>query len=130
MTHSPGKQVAKRLYLHLSGLRARVAAAEGLAGLTRSEGYNLVRLDLDGPAVAPLHYPDFFEAPFFPSLAASWLVDAGTVSYRTCSDPLNPAILHRKELLLPVDHPRRDEFPALTDACESVGFFDDPRGIG
>ncbi len=138
MRQSPRKQVASRLYLHvdaLSGadadLSARISAAEALAGLTRGDGYKLVRLDLDGPAVALLHYPGFFDDPF-PALAASWLVDpqAGTATLRTYADSLNPPILHRKELLLPADHPRRAEFAALTEACEAIGLFDEPTRIG
>ena len=138
MTHSPGKRVATRLYLHLSALdgagdalRARVAGAEGLAGLTRGEDYNVARVDLDSPAVALFHYPDFLDDPF-PALAASRLVDpeAGTATLRTYADSLNPPILHRKELLLPADHPRRAEYAALTEACESIGLFDEPTRIG
>ncbi len=45
-------------------------------------------------------------------------------------DSLNPPILHRKELLLPADHPRRAEYAALTQACESIGLFDEPTRIG
>jgi DNA phosphorothioation-associated putative methyltransferase len=52
------------------------------------------------------------------------------VSHRTYADSLNPPILHRKELLLPAEHPRRAEYAALTAACESIGLFDDPRRIG
>ena len=138
MNRASGKTVGTRLYLHLSALdgaadalQARVAAAEGLAGLVRGEGYNLVRLDLDGPGVALLHYPDLFDDPF-PALAASWLVDpqAGTLSFRTYAGSLNPPILHRKELLLPADHQRRAEYAALTEACESIGLFDEPTRIG
>ncbi len=138
MRQSPRKQVASRLYLHVDALlgadadlSARISTAEALVGLTGGEGYNLVRLDLDGPAVALLHYPGFFDNPF-PALAASWLVDpqAGTVSFRTYAGSLNPPILHRKELLLPADHPRRAEFAALTEACESIGLFDEPTRIG
>ncbi len=134
MIDSPGKRVASQLYLHIStlagvddALQARIDAAESLAGLTRGEGYNLVRLDLDGPGLALLHYPDLFDDPF-PALAASWLVDpdAGTARLRTYADSLNPPILHRKELLLPADHPRRAEFAALTEACEAIGLFDEP----
>jgi len=138
MNRASGKTVGARLYLHLSALdgadnalQARIGAAEALAGLTRGEGYNLVRLDLEGPAVALLHYPDLFDAPF-PALAASWLVDpqAGTARLRTYADSLNPPILHRKELLLPADHPRRAEFAALTEACEAIGLFDESTRIG
>jgi hypothetical protein len=88
-------------------------------------------VDLDSPAVALLHYPDFLDDPF-PALAASRLVDleAGTATLRTRADSLNPPILHRKELLLPADHPRRAEYAALTEACESIGLFDEPTRIG
>jgi hypothetical protein len=138
MSHIPGKQVASRFYLHLDALKgaeeviqSRIAAAQALAGLTRGDDYNLVRLELEGLTIALLHYPGFFDEPF-PALAASWLVDpeAGTATLRTYADSLNPPILHRKELLLSADHPRRAEFAALTAACESVGLFDEPTRIG
>jgi hypothetical protein len=91
----------------------------------------LVRLDRGGPALAPLYYPDFFDDPF-PALATNRLVDpeAGTVTLRSYADSLNPPILHRKELLLLVDHPRRAEYSALTEACKSIGLVDEPTGIG
>ena len=93
--------------------------------------FNLARFDRSAPVVSLLHYPGFFDDPF-PALAASWLVDlrAGTVSFRTYADSLNPPILHRKELLLPADHPRRAEYAALTEACEAIGLFDEPTRIG
>ncbi len=56
--------------------------------------------------------------------------EAGTATLRTYADSLNPPILHRKELLLPADHPRRAEFAALTEACEAIGLFDEPTRIG
>jgi len=55
---------------------------------------------------------------------------AQSVSYRTYADSLNPPILHRKELMLPADHPRRTEYEALTCAAQAVGLFDEPRRIG
>jgi hypothetical protein len=141
MSRPHGKRFATRLYQHLGavdgadgadeGVPARIAEAEALAGLMPGDGCNLVRLGMDDPTVALLHYPGFFEDPF-PALAASWLVDpeAGTVSYRTYADSINPPILHRKELLLPADHPRRAEYAALTEACEAIGLFDEPTRIG
>ena len=140
---TPGKTVARKRYVHVDtlavlsdaedrgGLGAQLAAAEQLAGVRRGEHFNLVRIDLDGSEVALLHYPGFAEVPF-PALAESWRVDlaAGSVSHRTYADSLNPPILHRKELLLPADDPRRETWAALTTACESVGLFDDPRRIG
>jgi hypothetical protein len=78
-----------------------------------------------------LHYPGFFDEPF-PRLQESWLVDLSTeqTRYRTYAESRNPPILHRKELLLPLDHPRRAEYSALTDAAESIGLFDDSTRIG
>jgi len=57
-------------------------------------------------------------------------LDTGSVGYRSYADSLNPPILHRKELLLPEDDPQREDYSALTAACESIGLFDDPRRIG
>lgn len=137
MNRDVGKSVADRLYLHTDYLgqaapetRQRLDSAAATAGLAAPE-FNLARVDRSAPSVALLHYPDFYDDPF-PALAASWLVDpeAGTVSYRTYADSLNPPILHRKELLLPADHPRRAEYTALTEACEAIGLFDEPTRIG
>lgn len=133
-----GKTVAQRFYLHVTALPEAEAArvghlerAEMLAGVRRIEDFNVVRFDQSGPQVALLQYRDYFEDPF-PPLAASWLVDltTGEVGHRTYEDSLNPPILHRKELLLPEGHPRREEFAALTQACEAVGLFDQPTRIG
>lgn len=133
-----GKTVGQRHYFHVeadAGLDAdwatRWSAAERLAGVQRGQHYNLVRIDHNGPHIALLSYPDFFDEPF-PALRESWLVnlDAATVSYRTYADSRNPPILHRKELFLPADHPRREEYAALTSAAESIGLFDQPTRIG
>ncbi|ESQ16931.1 MAG: DNA phosphorothioation-associated putative methyltransferase [Thiohalocapsa sp. PB-PSB1] len=138
-----GKTVGRKRYIHVDslhtgsgadadrGLAEQLATAEQLAGVRRGEHFNLVRIDADGAELALLHYPGFVDEPF-PALAQSWRVDlaAGTLSHRTYADSLNPPILHRKELLLPVDDPRREAWAALTAACESIGLFDDPRRIG
>ncbi|HNW79418.1 MAG TPA: DNA phosphorothioation-associated putative methyltransferase, partial [Candidatus Competibacteraceae bacterium] len=107
------------------------AHAEHLAGVQRDQHYNLIRMDADGRQIALLHYPDFFDEPF-PALRESWLVhlDSQLVSYRSYADSLNPPILHRKELLLAADHPRRAEYAALTATAEALGLFDHPTRIG
>jgi len=134
----PTKVVGRRTYLHTDSLSclaantaARVVEAERLAGLNRHVHFNLVRIDNLGPCISLLHYPDFAEDPF-PSLRESWLVDLdrSTVSYRTYAESLNPPILHRKELLLPLDDSRREAYAALTATAESVGLFDEPKRIG
>lgn len=138
MGSAPGKTVGQRNYFHVeagplldAGLATRLLEAERLAGVRRLAHYNLIRVDADGSHVALLHYPGFFDEPF-PVLRESWRVDLanGTVGYRSHADSLNPPILHRKELLLPADHPRRAEYAALTAAAESIGLFDQPTRIG
>ncbi|MEY6434077.1 DNA phosphorothioation-associated putative methyltransferase [Thioalkalicoccus limnaeus] len=142
-THKPaliGKTVGHKTYVHVEtlderpdagDLAERVAAAEALAGLRRGTDFNLVRVDAESGELALLHYPGFFDEAF-PALAASWRVDlvGGSLSHRTYAESLNPPILHRKELMLSADDPRRETFAALTMACESIGLFDDPRRIG
>ncbi len=133
-----GKTVAGRRYLHVDLLGQmepllveQVAAARAVLEGVAAARFNVVRVDSDGKAVAFLHYPGFFDEPF-PALLESWLVEtaSGRISYRTYADSLNPPILHRKELLLPADAPRRAEYAALTAMAESIGLFDDPRRIG
>ncbi|AFL73685.1 DNA phosphorothioation-associated putative methyltransferase [Thiocystis violascens] len=134
----PSKVVGGRTYVHVDALSlldaasaARVAEAERLAQRARRADFTLVRIDDAGPCIALLNYPAFDADPF-PALRESWLadLDRGTVSYRTYADSLNPPILHRKELLLPPDDPRREVYAALTAVCESIGLFDDVKRIG
>lgn len=134
----PSKIVGGSVYLTIealpyldSELAARVQEAEQLAKVKRHDQFNLVRIDDTGQSIALLNYPEFFDEPF-PSLQESWLVnlDLSTVKYRTYADSLNPPILHRKELLLQSDDPRREACAELTSTAESIGLFDDRRRIG
>jgi hypothetical protein len=43
---------------------------------------------------------------------------------------INPPILHRKETLLPPNHPRNAEFKVLTRAEEQFGLYDETSTIG
>ena len=138
MCSIPSKVVRGSTYLHINSLSylddeqlARVEQAEKLAQVSRNDHFNLARIDHTGQNVSLLNYPEFFDDPF-PALRESWLVDldSSTVSYRTYSESLNPTILHRKELLLRSDDPRREVCVELTNMAESVGLFDEPRRIG
>ena len=135
---SPLKAVGTHHYVHLDSFdllpadaTARLVAAESLAQITRGDRYNVARFDNSHNRVALLNYPNFFEDAF-PGLHESWNVDLtpGRVSYRNYRDSLTPPILHRKELMLPEDHPRRAEFQALTEAAEAIGLFEDATRIG
>jgi len=134
----PSKSIGGKTYIHVTLLptldRERaggVAEAERLAGVSRAKHFDLVRFDDTGPSIALLAYPRFFEDPF-PALQDSWLVDLerNTVRHRSYSESLNPPILHRKELLLPNDHPEYPRYAELTATAESIGLFDEPMRIG
>ncbi|NJL07071.1 MAG: DNA phosphorothioation-associated putative methyltransferase [Methylacidiphilales bacterium] len=82
-------------------------------------------------AVSLLLYEDF-DVVAFPALLASFKVDlrSGKTSETDYSRRPNPPILHRKELLLPEDDPRRPRFAALTRTAEEHGLFAEPSRIG
>jgi DNA phosphorothioation-associated putative methyltransferase len=134
MTQSIGKRVGGALYLHRSAVpvalevdsAAAVAQAESHAGGIE---WNVVKIAKG--SVSFLLYESFDDVPF-PALLASTKVDL-TSDALTCSDyrrRANPPILHRKELLLPADHPRLPVFRALTAAAEEHGLFNDAKKIG
>jgi len=132
-----GKRLPDGVYAHIEALRhmsaelqAAVDAARALAKLDEG-AFQVVKLATRGWKVSLLAYPGFFEDGF-PVLAASWVVDLGasTVTHRAYAADGNPPILHRKEMLLPVDHPRAAELAALTAAAEGLGLFADTSVIG
>jgi DNA phosphorothioation-associated putative methyltransferase len=134
----PAKIVAQRSYVHVaysSGLdddaRQKIAIAERCANVLRGAQFNVMRFDPGDTSISLLNYADFFDDAF-PVLRESWRVDLGTgrVTYRTYTGSLNPPILHRKELLLADDHPRHQEYVALTQVVEGLGLFDEPTRIG
>ncbi|MCB4825391.1 DNA phosphorothioation-associated putative methyltransferase [Roseicella aerolata] len=128
-----GKRVADTVYMHVSLLEEQSAAVRDLviaaAALARdADGrFSVVRIALRRPQIGLLDYPGFFAEPF-PALGASWLVDleAGRVSCVDFSNRDNPPILHRKELLLPAQHPERARFASLTRALVDYGAFEQP----
>ena len=133
---SGGKRVADHSYLHVSlvqehdeALGQLVARASVFAGV--SDGaFDVVRFGRRTPEVALLAYPSFFDEPF-PALACSWRLDVikEEVTRTDFADRNNPPILHRKELLLSDEHPRRQEFEALTRGLEDYGAYDRPSWL-
>ena len=135
---SSSKVVASRHYSHVVALLNLPAAfqalanqAIALAGVTSGVDFNVLRIDPREQSVALLDYPGF-DSDACPRLNRSWKVSIprASVGFRTYADSLNPPILHRKELLLSADDPRREEWGALTRELESLGVFDDPVKIG
>lgn len=90
--------------------------------------FNVVKLSRS--RLSFLEY-DHFEDPF-PALLKSLYCDvfSGRQQFTDYSPRRNPPILHRKELLLPVDHPLVPIASRLTERLESLGAFKSGSHIG
>lgn len=138
ITQKPGKQIKGHLYFHVTALkemdrsvRERVQEAAARAGLKTETEFNVIKIDVAGNRISLLSYNHFFDTPF-PALQQSCIVDltSGQVKQLRYDLADNPPILHRKELLLPADHPQAPLFAALTRELEAAGLLRDPRRIG
>lgn len=135
---TPGKRVKGNVYFHLSALalldahlRERVQYAVAQAGLRAETEFNVIKTNEAGNQISLLYYENFFETPF-PALKRACVVDlaSGRTKYLRYNQSDNPPILHRKELLLPLDHPQAPLFAALTQQLKAAGLFRDSRRIG
>ena len=133
-----GKQVGSFFYWHhlLTSsqpefIQKLVIEAEQLAGVVAGEHYNVLKYPQSSNTLSLLWYPGFFDDPF-PALSWSWIVDFlhQSSKYRNYSESLNPPIIHRKELFLPANHPRLEEYCALTESAEKLGLFNNSSRIG
>jgi DNA phosphorothioation-associated putative methyltransferase len=133
-----GKRVKGNLYFHVSvlatldtPLRERVRLAAAQACLSSHADFNVIKIDETGQRISLLSYAHFFDHPF-PVLQSAAVVNlaSGRVKRIHYDPSQNPPILHRKELLLPRDHPQVPMFAALTRQLEAAGLFRDARRIG
>lgn len=131
----PFKIVGPHRYTHIDNFKLlndsdqrRIQAA---IRISSPSSFNVIKLSDQDDVVTLLDYPGILDEAF-PQLSKYWTVDiaAGSYRHRSYAESLNPPILHRKELLLPTDHPKRKIYQALTDAAEQIGLFDDPNRIG
>jgi len=140
MSSELGKRVGDELYLHHTALtlhpddELRTLAQSALAAVPPSghPAPNVFKVNQRLGRASWLVYPDFDDDPF-PALAVSWSFHRDSLAaptLRVYSEGINPPILHRKELLVPPDHPQRADWAALTAAAESLGLFDDTSTIG
>lgn len=119
------------LYIHVSALglldedtRRRIEGAERVIG----PNWNVAKADTR--SVTLLVYEDF-DAVAFPLLLRAWRLDEfGSIRFLDYSTRENPPILHRKELLLRHDDPRRGAFAELTRDAEARGLLADAHKIG
>jgi len=125
-------------YIHVAALgklapdlHERLQSAAVRAGLSADTEFNVIKIDEAGKQISLLYYEHFFESPF-PALRSSVIVNlpSGRVKRLRYDLSDNPPILHRKELLLPPDHPQTPLFAALTEHLEAAGLLRDTRRIG
>lgn len=132
-----GKRIGLALYLHRGALPYAspgiVEATQEAAGIYgNANGFNVVKLEGKPIQRVSLLTYDGFDAHPFPALRESLTVDLQSrrTSCRSYRKTANPPILHRKELLLPPDDPRRERFAELTQELEERGLFENNRNIG
>ena len=131
-----GKILPGALYIHHSALshlppllRVYEGCGRQLAGSV--DGMTLVKLSRYRPQVSYLVYPDF-DRFGHPALAESFVADLPRLNlhHRDYRRTTNPPILHRKELLVTNEHPRRSQFARLSDREDKLGLFDTHQPIG
>lgn len=131
-----GKLTGNALYVHASAvqrlptlLRLYEGCARGYVGSV--EGTTVVKLHRGKSQVSYLAYPGF-DAEGHPVLVGSLVVDLTrlAVHYRDYTDHVDPPILHRKELFVASDYPRRKLFAALTESEERCGLLSGATRIG
>ena len=106
--------------------RAKVREASGIAG---ANAFNVVKFQDD--KISLLLYEDFDSAAFPALLEAHTInLSKGSVTRSVYRGSDNPPILHRKELLLLPNDPRRDMFASLTKSLEELGLFENTSDIG
>ena len=93
--------------------------------------FHVVKFRTDELKISFLSYPDFF-VEAHPALRHAVTLDlvTGKARHTNYAGNVNPPILHRKETFLPLDHPQRVEFTALTQAEEAAGLYESTETIG
>jgi hypothetical protein len=130
-----GKRVGRDLYFHVSHPEiARFLSAFpslALTDLAPDAEANVIKIHRgqSGVALSGLFYEDFFNEPF-PALSWSQRKTLGVAHYTRRRESANPAILHRKELLLAHDHPKWEEYAALTESLILEKLLPAPAFIG
>lgn len=129
-----GKHVGSYSYYHVSLADRCPGVTASLLDMcdqldTRPARYNVLKLNRRS-RVSFLDY-DHFSTPF-PTLRSALTCDLNRMTARRTmyGSAGNPPVLHRKELLLPSDHPLVPGAVRLTAFLESRGAFADSRRIG
>ena len=136
---SVGKKVFHDLYIHKSAIdllaedshKNLISCAISLLPSEVKNSINVYKINTKTGRISLLEYTDF-ETEAFPTLLSSWVIEPSseTPTHRTYRNSLNPPILHRKELLVDIGHPKYLEWSALTKEAESIGLFEKTNTIG
>jgi DNA phosphorothioation-associated putative methyltransferase len=137
LTSSPvGKVLPDALYVHATAVPSLDVVLRLYEGCARSlvgdvPGGNVVKLGRGARRISYLAYPEFDRDPH-PRLHASMRVDLQSfgVRYSQFTELHNPPVLHRKEMFVTRDYPRREIFRRLSDAEEKCGLLKDGSVIG
>lgn len=128
-----GKHLAQFSYYHVDLISKLPDVAEFLLETgerfsTRESEFNVVKLFQS--RLSFLLYEHFAQP--FPALLTARTCDMthGTSRFTDYSGRANPPILHRKELLLPSDHPLVPAAAQLTECLERLGALKDTTRIG
>ena len=135
-----GKRVLDDLYVHRSAIiflsghdeTKRFVESTLLEVIDQLEdSWNIIKVNLRRKRISFLEYLNFDDDPF-PILNRAWIFQAEgrCLATRSYSLSINPPILHRKELLVDIDHPRRQEWIKITSSAEALGLFACGRPIG
>ena len=135
---SVGKRIGSTLYVHRSAfghLPSKYIKLLGRASMLlikeHLSSYNVVKIDVGASKVSFLEYESFCSDPF-PALRAAINIEVITKNSRVMNyrDSKNPPILHRKELLIPPDHPCQELFSELTRELDALRLYYEVHKIG
>jgi DNA phosphorothioation-associated putative methyltransferase len=133
---SVGKLLPNALYVHRDALESLEPLLRVYEGCARAyvgevEGANLIKLHRHSGKVSDLVYPQFETDPH-PALLRSIKLSPRSreLDCYDYANSANPPVLHRKETLLPADHPLHARFARLTQQEEKHGLLDDTATIG
>ena len=130
-----GKAVGGSLYVHIAEVSLAKEPASKIKKFVErmgiSEIFNVMKVNPRNRKLSFLSYPDFSKTPH-PSLKGAITInlETGNVRKSDFSKSENPPILHRKELLVGLNHPKFADWKALTEAEETAGLYKNKKVIG
>ena len=131
-----GKLLSEALYVHHTALPRLPALLRVYEGCGRQlvgsiDGVTLIKLSRTKAKVSYLLYPNF-DRDGHPTLAECFIADLPRLAlhHRDYRRSVNPPILHRKELFVAADYPRRHLFVRLTAAEEVANLLPTAVPIG